>query len=143
MSVPPGSPTLKRLKEDPRGTRWDEENQCVRTPMQLTELPEEVVGLVAQHMIYPVLLKWMATCRTMNGHCWNTWRGQALLLTKPEFGTEANYKLVFDKWVTNRMWDKTADWLDAGVHIVHRYLQGLLWSPPGCSRAGMRCSGGI
>lgn len=117
---------MRRLISDPRGNRWDENNRRVRTPIELTALPEEVVGLIAQHMIYPMLLKWMATCKTMNHHCWNTWRGQALLLTKSHFGTEENYKAVFDKWVTRRMWNPSvpgSDWLDAGVHIVHRYLE--------------------
>lgn len=124
--VRPGSPTLKRLRQDPRGNRWDDENQCMRKPMELIDLPEEIVGLIAQHMVYPVLLVWMATCKTMNRHCWNTWRGQALLLTKLQFGTQTNFEAIFNKWVTRRMWEPPVpgtDWLDAGVHIVHRYLE--------------------
>lgn len=111
--MPPGSPTLKRLKEE---GRWDDKTQAVCKPRGLFQLPDELIGHIAQHMDYAALTKWMMTCRTMHAHCFNTWRGQALLLRTCKWGTPENYRAVFERHVVNKGLP-----IEPGVHIVYSY----------------------
>lgn len=111
--VPPGSPTLKRLKTE---GRWDETTQSVRAPLGILDLPEDVIGFIVQHMDYAALVRWMMVCRVIHKHCWSTWRGQALLLRTASFGTAENFKAVFANHVTRRGLP-----IEPGINIVYNY----------------------
>lgn len=119
--VRPGSPTLDRLV---KSGRWDEQNQCARLPLRLLQLPEEIIGLVAAHMNYQVLIKWLMTCKTFNRYCWNTWRGQALLLRTPSFGTNWNFCHVFKQHVGRHFdsyRDCNEDLVEVGLNVIYNY----------------------
>lgn len=115
------SPTVQRLRAS---GRWNEAKKQYKRPqhLYLMQMPEEILFTIASHCTYPMLLKWMQTCKLMKTHGLDTWRGQARLLTSKAFGTEENYAVVFDRYVTKRLWADDADWLDAGVHIVYSYM---------------------
>ena len=91
-------------------------------PLRLMDLDADLLFHVASHCTYPMLLKWMQTCETMKTLGLDTWRGQARLLSTAAFGTNENYARVFNRYVSKRLWDDGADWLDAGVHIVYCYV---------------------
>lgn len=99
--------------------------------MLLSDLPEEVVGMIAENMPYASLVKWMRVCKSMNAHSWSTWRGQALLLQTRKWGTKDNFCAVFDTHVQSNIWRETmktdpearAAVIEAGVNIVLRYLE--------------------
>ena len=107
--------------------------------MKLLSLPHEIIDYMVKRMDYTTLLALMKTCRHFNQHCWNTWRGQALLLGKPSFRTEANYAAAFKQYVVQRLWDKAshADVVDAGVNIVYAYLKTRPYDHPGFERSRM------
>ena len=99
--------------------------------MLLSDLPEEIVGIIAENMTYTSLVKWMRVCKTMNACSWSTWRGQALLLQTRKWGTKDNFCAVFDTHVRSNIRRETmktdlearAAVIEAGVNIVFRYLE--------------------
>jgi len=84
-----------------------------------------MIGTIAEHMDYAALIKWMITCKKFNSYCWATWRGQALLLRTPTFGTQANFCTVFrrhtQRFFEDTLWAGTCP-IDIGLNIVYSYI---------------------
>ena len=85
----------------------------------LLDLPTEMVSMIVAHMKWPELINCMASCKTLNTHCWNSWRCQSILLKQPNFATVEKFQTVFERYVF--IWD--VECIEIGINIVHNYTK--------------------